>query len=129
MNSNYRGKSTGRVLQYIYIHCGLHHAERVTVTGTAIFYNKRAFATVSWKKEGRIDIPVIEFAEEFARYNTKQHHMRVMMQEDIVREQKHVIDVLFDHATFLYEHSNVTGLNLKTQRLRSLAGEFLASLG
>ena len=129
MYSNYRGKSTGRVLQYIYIHCGLYYAERVVVAGSAISCNGEPFATVSWKKEGRIDVPVFEFTKKFDEYNTKQRHMRVMMQEDIVREQKHVIDVLFDHATFLYELSHMDCTDLETQRLRSLAGEFLASLG
>lgn len=75
--SQYSAKSIGRILHFLYVYCGLHVAESVTVGEQEIIYNNQKIADVQWKTLRvygfDVEIPVfIFYGENKNRYKQQQ---------------------------------------------------------
>jgi hypothetical protein len=89
--SQYRGKSCGRILHYIYCYCGLTHAEEIMVGVDSLEYCGTLFATFKWVRDEAFDLeyPVFSFKKQV--YNEEQDEKKIpVVREDLIRESSYV---------------------------------------
>lgn len=66
---SYKGKSVGRIIQFIYRYCGCHIAERIQIGNKEITYFGEPFATFEWDEK---EIPHFTFSEKFKHFQKIQ---------------------------------------------------------
>lgn len=65
----YRGRSVGRVLHFLYHYCGFDVAEMATIGTEEVVYHGKQIATFKWINE-RDDIPVFTFLPHLSHSGT-----------------------------------------------------------
>ena len=89
--SNYRGKSIGRILHYLYKYCGLNVAETALIGDGKVTYHGELFATYEWSHTyGGPDYPHFTFTDN--QYNEAQHEKYAIVSlVDFIEEYKDLV--------------------------------------
>lgn len=106
--SQYKGRSFGRLLNYIDKYCGLYLAERVCYGSTndewPITFNGKPFAKVTYDEN---EVPNFVFALEYEQYEKRQE---LLKDEMVMTEKARSGEISwFDLDTFLREKYAMTG--------------------
>lgn len=74
---SYHGLSTGRILHWVYLVCGLSLAESAVIGGKSVYRDhteKEILATYVWKKVRGMSVPVFIFTSDL--YNERYKEIR-----------------------------------------------------
>lgn len=74
--SQYRGKSIGRILEWLENICGYNVSSRITVGGGEVHLYNKQIASYEWRTNGNYDYPVFTFVGENAdSYEKRQEEI------------------------------------------------------
>jgi len=59
--SNYKGRSVGRIVHYIYLYCGINIGEYCQIGDGTVLYGGKTIATFTWENEGDDSVPNFTF--------------------------------------------------------------------
>ncbi len=118
----YKGRSIGRVIQFIYRYSNVHIAEHVQIGDGEVTLHGKPFATYVWE-EG--DVPHFTFAPEYAFLQKVQDYKKAEVVERESMSPMEYVNLMTQRAVVEYESRDKGKSHVhstREQRQRALGG-------